>query len=178
MQTQIEGAGGKAHGIVWIPVSHLLGLPPPPPVECNDSFTNNKNAIDNETVTRSYARSGYFDPVANRSNLQVMTMHRVNEVLFDDKKHATGIRVWPRETNSTRTSFTVNSRKEIILTAGALHSPQILQRSGIGPAEILQKAEIPIVVDLAGVGRNLQDHPSSAVSFNCEFHYLCGLFSC
>ncbi|KAK7722762.1 hypothetical protein SLS63_009157 [Diaporthe eres] len=103
IKTQIEGAGGKAHGIVWIP-----------------------NAIDNETVTRSYARSGYFDPVANRSNLQLVTMHRVNEVLFDDKKHATGIR-----------------------------------RSGIGPAEILQEADIPVVVDLPGVGRNLQDHPNT-----------------
>lgn len=143
-----------------------------------NQLTTDKNAIDNETVTRSYARSGYFDPVANRSNLQVVTMHRVNEVLFDDKKHATGIRIWPRETNSTESSFVVNSRKEVVITAGALHSPQILQRSGIGPAEILQKAEIPVVVDLSGVGRNLQDHPSSNTSFNCEFHRLCGLFVC
>lgn len=99
-------------------------------------------------------------------------MHRVNEVVFDDKKHATGIRVWPRNTNSTESVFTVNSRKEVIITAGALHSPQILQRSGIGPAEILQKADVPIVVDLPGVGSNLQDHPSSITSFNCEFHEL------
>lgn len=103
-------------------------------------------------------------------------MHRVNEVLFDDKKHATGVRVWPRDTNSTEPVFTVKSRKEIIMTSGALHSPQILQRSGIGPAEILQKAGIPIVVDLPGVGRNLQDHPSSRTSFNCELHELKGSF--
>lgn len=138
---------------------------------------NEKNAIDDVTVTRSYARSGYFDPVANRSNLQVVTMHRVNEILFDDKKHATGIRVWPRETNSTESSFTVNSRKEVIITAGALHSPQILQRSGIGPAEILKKAGIPVVVDLSGVGSNIQDHPSSQTSFTCECHELCGQLS-
>ncbi|KAL1868954.1 hypothetical protein Daus18300_005790 [Diaporthe australafricana] len=143
LQTQIEGAGGNAHGIIWIP-----------------------NAIDNESVTRSYARSGYFDPIANRSNLQVVTMHRVSEVLFDDKKHATGIRVWPRNENDTESSFTVNARKEIIITSGALHSPQILQRSGVGPAEILQKADIPIVVDLPGVGMNLQDHPTSRAWFN------------
>lgn len=103
-------------------------------------------------------------------------MHRVNEVLFDGKKHATGIRVWPRDTNSTEPSFTVKARKEVIIAAGALHSPQILQRSGIGPAEILQKADIPVVVDLPGVGRNLQDHPSSNTSFNCEFHELRRLF--
>lgn len=107
---------------------------------------NGQNAIDNETVTRSYARSGYFDPVANRTNLQVVTMHRVNEVLFDENKHATGIRVWPRNTNSTETTVTVKSRKEIIITAGSLHSPQILQRSGVGPVDILQKAKIPIVM--------------------------------
>lgn len=103
---------------------------------------NGKNAIDNETVTRSYARSGYFDPVANRTNLQVVTMHRVNEVLFDENKHATGIRVWPRNANSTETAFTVNSRKEVIITAGALHSPQILQRSGVGPKSVLEAAGI------------------------------------
>lgn len=141
-------------------------------MRCDNSLAHDQNAIDNDTVTQSYARSGYFDPVANRSNLQVVTMHRVNEVLFDDKKHATGIRVWPRNENSSESSFIVNSRKEVIITSGALHSPQILQRSGIGPTEILQTANIPIVVDLPGVGMNLQDHPTGRSSFNCEFHEL------
>jgi len=104
-------------------------------------------------------------------------MHRVNEVLFDDTKHATGIRVSPRDTNITESSFTVNSRKEVIITSGALHSPQVLQRSGIGPAELLLKAGIPIVVDLPGVGRNLQDHPSIRTSFNCELQDLHGFFA-
>lgn len=101
-------------------------------------------------------------------------MHRVNEVLFDGKNHASGIRVWPRNETSAESTFIVNAKKEIIITSGALHSPQILQRSGIGPAAILQKAGISIVVDLPGVGGNLQDHPSSRTSFNCEFHHLYG----
>lgn len=100
-----------------------------------------------------------------------MTMHRVNEVLFDSKKHAIGIRVWPRNETGAEYSFTVNANREVIITSGALHSPQVLQRSGIGPAAILQKAGISIVVDLPGVGGNLQDHPSSRTSFNCEFHH-------
>lgn len=104
-------------------------------------------------------------------------MHRVNEVLFDDRKHAIGIRVWPRNANGTESEFTVKARKETIITAGALHSPQILQRSGVGPAAILQEAGIPIVVNLPGVGRNLQDHPSSMTYFNCEFHNLYCLLS-
>lgn len=69
-------------------------------------------------------------------------MHRVNEVLFDEKKHASGIRIWPRNTDSSEASFTVHARKEVILTAGALHSPQILQRSGIGPRDLLASAGI------------------------------------
>lgn len=62
----------------------------------------------------------------------------------------------------------VNANKEIILAAGAAHTPQILQLSGVGPKGLLHNLEIPVVVDLPGVGQNFQDQPTLYASYNCE----------
>ena len=66
-------------------------------------------------------------------------------------------------------NLTVSSKREVILAAGATHTPQILQLSGIGPADLLHSLGIPVVQDLPGVGANLQDHPRTSASFECEF---------
>jgi choline dehydrogenase-like flavoprotein len=63
----------------------------------------------------------------------------------------------------------IKADKEIVLAAGGLHSPQILQRSGIGPAPLLHQANISVIVDLPGVGSNLQDHPATNNSYNCKY---------
>lgn len=65
------------------------------------------------------------------------------------------------------TTMILKAKKEVILTAGSLHSPQVLQRSGIGPSGLLEAAGIEVLVDLPGVGSNLQDHPAGGVSFKC-----------
>jgi choline dehydrogenase-like flavoprotein len=93
---------------------------------------------------------------------------RVNEVLFDENKHATSIAMQERGTPDGAKTTIIKARKEIIMTAGTLHDPQILQRSGVGPAALLKQANISMVVDLPGVGGNLQDHPVTRVSFNCR----------
>lgn len=67
------------------------------------------------------------------------------------------------------TSHTVKASKEVILAAGAVHSPQILQLSGIGDRKLLESLEIEIIVDLPGVGRNFQDHPTLYAAWNCKF---------
>ncbi|KXX75709.1 Oxygen-dependent choline dehydrogenase [Madurella mycetomatis] len=139
---QLCGADGNAYGVFW--------------------YTN---AIDNTTVTRSYARTGYYDPVKDRANLEILTGWRVNEIELDEDKHATGIRMQPRGTPDGQDVTVIRANKEIILTAGSLHSPQILQRSGIGPKWLLDQANISVLVDLPGVGSNLQDHPSGRVSY-------------
>ncbi len=126
-----------------------------------------QNAIDNTTVTRSYARTGYYDPIKNRTNLEILTGWRVNEITFDQDKRATGIRMQPRGTGVTANITTIKARKEIVLTAGSLNSPKILQRSGIGPKWLLDQAKIAVLVDLPGVGSNLQDHPSGRANFQC-----------
>ncbi|KZV83035.1 alcohol oxidase, partial [Exidia glandulosa HHB12029] len=112
-------------------------------------------------VTRSYAVSGYYRPVADRTNLHLLTGHRVNEVLFDKTKRATGVAIQTRD-GGDETITTVKAKREIVLSAGFLHTPQILQRSGVGPADLLKAAGIPVVADLPGVGANLQDHSGFA----------------
>ena len=61
----------------------------------------------------------------------------------------------------------VRARREVILAAGALQSPQLLQLSGIGPSALLQRHGIPVVHALEGVGENLQDHLQARVIFRC-----------
>jgi choline dehydrogenase-like flavoprotein len=73
-----------------------------------------------------------------------------------------------RGANNTDNVKIVQAKKEIIMAAGSLHTPQILQRSGIGPSSLLNEICIKVLVDLPGVGGNLQDHPVARVTFNCE----------
>ncbi|KAI4596707.1 hypothetical protein KJ359_005049 [Pestalotiopsis sp. 9143b] len=89
-----------------------------------------KNAIDNETVTRSYAVSGYYTPVADRANLHLLTGHRVNEITFDAELRANGVHIQSRDDSGYEEVTSVKVKKEVVLAAGALHSPHILQRSG------------------------------------------------
>jgi choline dehydrogenase len=64
--------------------------------------------------------------------------------------------------------YNVTARNEVILAAGAVHSPQILQLSGVGPKALLQSLGIPVVLDLPGVGTNFQDQLNMPVTYNCK----------
>ena len=64
----------------------------------------------------------------------------------------------------------VKARREILLAAGALHSPQILQLSGVGPKKLLSSLGIETIVDLPGVGRNFQDQPTLYMQYSCKEH--------
>jgi choline dehydrogenase len=95
---------------------------------------------------------GYLNPVRHRVNLTVVTHALVHRILFEDRRAvgvAIAVKGGRRETKA---------RREVILSAGAIGSPQILQLSGVGPGVLLQRLGIPVVRDLAGVGENLQDH--------------------
>jgi choline dehydrogenase len=92
-----------------------------------------------------------------RSNVTSWLHCRVTRLLLkpqaDGRTRCTGVQVW-----DGRQMRTARARRELILCAGAIGSPQILQLSGIGPAALLQRHGIPVVADLPGVGANLQDH--------------------
>ena len=113
--------------------------------------------MDPSTVTRSYARTGHYDNI-QRENYQLIAGSKVRKILFDGHT-ATGVEFMAARGNSTNTPVIVTARKEVILAAGAIHSPQVLQRSGIGSRTLLSAANITPIVDLPGVGQNFQDHP-------------------
>lgn len=98
------------------------------------------------------------DEVRRRSNLTLRTHCMVDRVLIEGRR-AVGARI----INAAVQSESLMAR-EVILCAGAIHSPAILLRSGIGPAEDLRSLGIPVVADRPGVGGNLMEHPSIAVS--------------
>ncbi|QRV97653.1 GMC oxidoreductase [Ceratobasidium sp. AG-Ba] len=114
------------------------------------------------TFTRCSAEAAYITPtVLARPNLTVATSAQVTRILFEGKR-ATGVE-FARSKDAPR--YQVRVRKEIILCAGAVHTPHILMNSGIGPAEELSKHQIPIIQDLPGVGDHLMDHQGVNLRF-------------
>lgn len=100
----------------------------------------------------------YLDPVRDRGNLQVLTGARVCCVLFEGQR-AAGVRY-----HDGRRYRELRARREVILSAGAVQSPQILMLSGVGPADELRRHGLELRRDLPGVGANLQDHIDVVVS--------------
>lgn len=106
--------------------------------------------IDPQKAKRSSSQTSFYDEAKGRKNLKSYTLVRATKILFDDTKRATGVRL--------STGVTLNARKEVILSAGAFHSPQLLMLSGIGPAAHLSQFGIPVIADRPGVGQNMTDH--------------------
>lgn len=101
---------------------------------------------------RHSAAAAFLVPIQGRPNLTTQTGALVTRLLFE------GTRTVGVEYIHQRTLHQARVNKEVILSAGAFDSPKLLMLSGIGDAEHLQKLGIPVVVDLPGVGQNLQDH--------------------
>jgi choline dehydrogenase len=112
---------------------------------------------------RLSASRAYLTPIRRRANLTVRTRALASKVLFqgDDPTKATGVSYL-----RGRKSYTVGA-SEVILCGGAINTPQLLQLSGIGHAADLKKVGVPVVVDLPGVGENLQDHLEVYVQSAC-----------
>lgn len=102
---------------------------------------------------RSNSASAYYKPVELRQNLHVLTNAFVERILFNESKPPRSIGV---QYSLDGTSKTVQARIEVILAAGAFQSPKILQLSGVGGAELLENHDIDIIMNLPGVGQNLQ----------------------
>jgi len=108
---------------------------------------------------RASTSKRYLDPVASRPNLEVITNALVTRVVIEQGR-AVGIEL--AESGGTRV---IRAERETILSGGAYNSPQLLLLSGVGPADELKSIDIDPVVDLPGVGRNLQEHPLTGVGF-------------
>jgi len=111
-------------------------------------------AINSEAGLRISTNDGYLEPARGRGNLTIVGHALVNTLTFEGNRlHASGV-----EVRIDGKSYTPRATHEVILCAGAIHSPAILQRSGIGPAAVLEKLGIQVRADLP-VGENLLDHP-------------------
>ena len=141
-------------------------------VEAGYASTDDYNASQQEgfgpmhmTVkngVRSSASREYLDPVKSRSNLTVITGALAQKVILDGKK-ATGI-----EYKVNGNVQTAHAAKEVVLSAGPIGSPHILQLSGIGDKDILKKAGVEVKHHLPGVGQNLQDHLEFYFQYKCK----------
>jgi choline dehydrogenase len=111
---------------------------------------------------RSSSAAEYLKPARGRANLAVVTDAPVTRVLMEGRR-ATGV-----EFLQSGVRVKARARREVVLAAGPLVSPRLLELSGIGNGEILRKHGIAVAHHLPGVGENLRDHPSSRISFECS----------
>lgn len=113
---------------------------------------------------RSSTARGYLDQARGRPNLTIVTHALTDRILFSGKR-AIGVAYLQGDGD---TPVIVNARREVLLCSGAIASPQILQRSGVGPAALLRELDIPLVHELPGVGQNLQDHLELYLQYACK----------
>lgn len=140
-----DGANGSNVGLAWLPQNS-----------------------DARTATRSTSTTAYYDPASGRPNLELLVRHYGGRIVFDKTNKtnkATGVEVVSRQ---DKTAKRLIGAGEVILAAGTVNTPRILQLSGIGPAALLGRLDIDAVVDLPGVGANFQDHPSMFMIY--DFH--------
>ncbi len=109
------------------------------------------------------AARAYLHPAMGRPNLTCLTGARTTRIIVENGR-ATGVEYVD---DKTKTKHVVHADKEVLLSAGAVQSPHILQLSGIGDPEELAKFGIPVVKALKGVGANLQDHLDVTMSWEC-----------
>jgi choline dehydrogenase len=113
---------------------------------------------------RASTARGYLDQARSRANLKIVTHALTDRIRFDGKR-AVGVDYLQGESNQI---ISAGARREVLLCAGAIASPQILQRSGVGPASLLNRLDINLVHDLPGVGENLQDHLEMYLQYACK----------
>lgn len=130
-----------------------IGIPESP-----DSFSSGQligatyatSTINPAKQKRDSSETSFWNAAKGRSNIKMYQLVSAKKILFDGNKRATGVKL--------ATGAVLSARKEVILAAGAFQSPQMLMVSGVGPADVLKKFNIPVIADRPGVGQNMSDH--------------------
>ena len=141
----------------WREAAAECGIPSIEEFNRGDNFGCAYFQMNQRRGVRCSAVDAFLNPARSRANLEIRTGAHVSGLLFDPQSpapRAAGVRVRFNEGGEVNLS----ARREVILAAGAIGSPQLLQLSGIGPATLLREKGIGVRVDLPGVGENLQDH--------------------
>lgn len=161
----------------WTASLASIGIPPSTNPNAGTTMGGfiTTSSINPANWTRSYSRSAYIDPLPPRSNLQILPESTVVRVVLSNDTdssgnlYAMGIEF---AQNPAAPRVTVGVLKEIILAGGALGSPKILMHSGVGPADVLANASVPLTLELPGVGQHLQDHLVCILCTTVPYHLL------
>ena len=116
--------------------------------------------MDRTTGTRDSSETAFLAPAIGRPSLTVYLNTLARRILFDASKTARGVQV-----QNGKYLYTLSARREVILSAGAFQSPQLLMVSGVGPRATLEKFKIPVLADRPGVGQNMWDHVFFGISY-------------
>jgi len=141
-------------------------------LECGARPNDDFNGADQEGLgfydfntragRRESSATAYLRPALSRKNLRVMTKTKVRRILLEDGR-ASGLCL-----RRAAQSIEVSARREVILSGGAINSPQLLMLSGIGPGNALAQQGIEVIHDLSQVGQNLQDHLGVYLTYACK----------
>ncbi len=141
----------------WRDAAAECGIPKVEEFNRGDNFGNAYFHMNQRGGRRWSATKAFLRPALGRANLTLMTKAHTRKIVIEEKdgvKRAAGIDL----VVEGRGEGVARARKAVILAAGAIGSPQLLQLSGIGPRKLLQQFSIPLVHELTGVGENLHDH--------------------
>ena len=129
------------------------------------TFTINATNMYRDSSETSFLRVGIEEPA-----LKVYPEALVKKINFNRNKKATGVQV---ETGGR--TYTLGANKEVILSAGVIGSPQLLQASGVGPSALLNSVKVPVVADRPGVGQGMQDHVFFDIAYEVNGRTLSSL---
>ncbi len=137
----------------WAEAAEQAGIPRIADFNRGDNEGSSYFHVNQKSGVRWNTAKAFLKPALSRKNLSIIT-HAMAECLLFDGRRVSGVEI----RRNSGIAMKIGSRREVILAAGSIGSPQILQLSGIGPADLLSQFGIRVRVDLPAVGANLQDH--------------------
>ncbi|TFW28207.1 FAD-binding protein [Massilia arenosa] len=174
--SELHGAGGEwrveRQRLSWEildafrEAAHQTGIPKVDDFNGGDNFGCAYFNVNQRRGIRLNTAKAFLRPASKRENLTIMTGCHVERLIIEEGR-CRGV-----EFTGGGTRWTAEARRETLLAAGAVSTPQLLQLSGIGPGELLQRHGIPVKHDAPGVGENLQDHLQLRMVFKVKARTL------